>query len=94
VPGVSCSSCVRDSVVLTARSFKEEVLEIVKRRQLFLIVLITWKGLNGSMILDSGVSDVLYLGSMLLSKWRNRGERDNSQLGYTVFIPGIEAPAS
>jgi hypothetical protein len=58
---VSGSSCVCDSVVLTAILFKAEVLEMVKRRQLFLIKEITWKGLNGSMILYVGVSDMSYV---------------------------------
>jgi hypothetical protein len=58
---VSGSSCACDSVVLTAISFKVEVLEMVKRGQLFLIKKITWKGLNGSMILDVRVSDMSYV---------------------------------
>lgn len=54
------SSCVCDSVVLTTISFKVAFLEMVKRRQLFLIKEVTWKGLNGSMILDFGDSDMSY----------------------------------
>ena len=55
---MSGSCCLSDSVVLTAISFKVAVLEMMKRRQLFLIKVITWKDLNGSMILDVGVSDM------------------------------------
>lgn len=49
------------TVVLTEISFKVEVLKMVKRRQLFLIKEITWKGLNGGMVLDVGVSDMSYV---------------------------------
>jgi hypothetical protein len=58
---VSGSSCVCDSVVLTAILFNVEVLEIVQRRQLFLMKEITWKDLNGSMILDLVLSDMSYV---------------------------------
>jgi len=47
--------------MLTTILFNVEVLEMVKRRQLFLIKEITWKGLNGSMILDVGLSDIYYV---------------------------------
>ena len=49
------------TVVLTEISFKVEVLKMVKRRQLFLSKEITWKGLNGGMVLDVGVSDMSYV---------------------------------